>query len=158
MLSLIPYDSSHFFPLDYQLDEEQSQFTTSIDYCINQRRDSEDPEKFIVTILLEETPIGFFILDKGNDRMELTDNAKSLLIRSYSINPEYQGKGYGKHIMESVENYAREQYKDEIEELVLSVNIQNERAYHIYLKAGFEDTGRQITGIRGTQYVLSKKI
>lgn len=158
MLSFIPYDSSHFFPLDYQLDEEQSQFTTSIDYCINQRRDSEDPEKFIVTILLEETPIGFFILDKGNDRMELTDNAKSLLIRSYSINPEYQGKGYGKHIMQSVENYVREQYKDRIEELILSVNIQNERAYHIYLKAGFEDTGRQITGIRGTQYVLSKKI
>lgn len=157
MLALIPYDSSHFAPLSYRLDGEQSQFTTSIDECINQRRDLEDPYKYIVVITLDEIAIGFFILDKGTDRMELTDNPKSLLIRSYSINPIYQGKGYGKHVMESVENYTKEQY-DGIEELVLSVNIQNERAYHIYLKAGFEDTGRQINGIRGAQYVLSKTI
>lgn len=157
MLSLIPYDSSHFDPLSYRLDGEQSQFTTSIDECINQRKDLEDVNKLIVVIRSNETPVGFFILDNGSDRMELTDNPKSLLIRSYSINPIYQGKGYGKYAMESVENYTKEKY-DGIEELVLSVNIQNERAYHLYLKAGFEDTGRQINGIRGAQYVLSKKI
>ncbi len=158
MLSLTSYTSSHFAPLSYRLNEEQSKFTTSIDQCINQRRDLEDPDKCIVSILADETPIGFFILDKGVDRMELTDNPKSLLIRSYSINPEYQGKGYGKYVMASVETYVRKQYNNSIDELVLSVNIQNERAYHIYLKAGFEYTGRQIDGIRGAQYVLSKTI
>lgn len=157
MLSFIPYTSSHFVPLSYRLNEEQSQFTTSIDQCINQRKDLKDPDKLIITILADETPIGFFILDKGADRVELTENPASLLILSYSINPEYQGKGYGKHVMESVEDYVRKHY-DGINELVLSVNIQNEHAYRIYLKAGFEDTGRQITGIRGAQYVLSKHI
>lgn len=155
MISLIPYISSHFSSLSYRLDEQQAQFTTSIDDCVNQRKDLEDSDKSIVVIQLGVTPIGFFILDKGVDRLQLTKNLKSLLIRSYSINPEYQGRGYGKKVMELVADYVI-RYYDSVEELVLSVNLENEHAYQIYLKSGFEDTGRKITGIRGAQYVLSR--
>lgn len=155
MLSLIPYDSTHFSSLNYQLSEKQSQFTTSIDDCVNKRKDLEDSDKSIVVIQLDEIPIGFFILDKGSDRLQLTENPKSLLIRSYSINPEYQGRGYGKKIMESAIDYVS-LYYDSVEELVLSVNLENEHAYRIYLKSGFGDTGRKIKGIRGAQYVLSR--
>lgn len=157
MLSLVPYTSSHFSPLSYELSEEQSQFTTSIDDCVNKRKDLEDSDKSIVVIQLDEMPIGFFILDKGNDRLKLTENPKSLLIRSYSINPEYQGRGYGKNVMKLVAEYALQQY-DSVQELVLSVNIENEHAYRTYLKAGFEDTGRKITGMRGPQYILSRRL
>ncbi|MDD2983890.1 MAG: GNAT family N-acetyltransferase [Crocinitomicaceae bacterium] len=157
MLSLIPYTSSHFIPLSYQLNEEQAQFTTSIDDCINKRKDLEDNDKSIIVIQLDETPIGFFILDKGIDRLQLTENPKSLLMRSYSINPKYQGKGYGKKVMELMDDYIRQHYNS-IEELVLSVNMKNQHAYHVYLKSGFQDTGSKITGIRGSQYVLSSKL
>lgn len=157
MLSLIPYTSSHFTSLSYQLNEEQAQFTTSIDDCINQRKDLDDSDKSIIVIQLDEIPIGFFILDKGIDRLQLTENPKSLLMRSYSINPEYQGKGYGKKVMQLLTDYIK-QHDDLIEELVLSVNLKNQHAYHVYLKSGFEDTGKKITGIKGLQYILSKKI
>lgn len=155
MLSLIPYNPSHFISLSYQLNEEQAQFTTSIDDCINQRKDLEDRNKSIIVIQLDETPIGFFILDKGTNRLQLTENPKSLLMRSYSINPKYQGKGYGKKVMELMDDYIQQHYNS-IEELVLSVNMKNQHAYHVYLKSGFEDTRKKITGIRGVQYVLSK--
>lgn len=155
MLSLIPYHPSHFLSLSYQLNEEQAQFTTSIDDCLNQRKDLDDSDKSIIVIQLDEMPIGFFILDKGTDRLQLTNNPKSLLMRSYSINPDYQGKGYGKKVIELLENYIK-QHNESVEELVLSVNLQNEHAYQVYMKSGFKDTGRKIMGIRGLQYALSK--
>lgn len=155
MLSLIPYNPSHFTSLSYQLNEVQSQFTTSIDDCVNKRKDLEDVDKSIIVVESDKTPIGFFILDRGNDRLQLTENPASLLIRSYSINPEYQGKGYGKKVMELVADYVIQQY-DSVHELVLSVNLDNEHAYRMYLKSGFKDTGRKIKGIRGPQYVLSR--
>ena len=157
MLVLIAYQPTHFLSLSYQLNDEQSQFTTSIDYCIHERKDLEDPDKSIIVIELDEKPIGFFILDKGTDRLQLTTNSNSILIRSYSINPEYQGKGYGKKVMELLENYIN-QLEDPINELVLSVNFENKHAYQVYLKSGFEDTGSEIIGIRGPQHVLQKKI
>lgn len=157
MLALIAYQPTHFLSLSYQLNDEQSQFTTSIDYCIHERKDLEDPDKSIIVIQLDEKPIGFFILDKGTDRLQLTTNSNSLLMRSYSINPEYQGKGYGKKVMELLEIYINQQ-EDPIDELVLSVNFQNKHAYQVYLKSGFEDTGSEIIGIRGPQHVLRKKI
>lgn len=157
MITLVPYDPSHFASLNYQLNNEQAQFTMSIEACIHQRKDLEDPGKSIIVARLGETPIGFFILDQGADKLQLTANRNAVLIRSYSINPGYQGKGYGKKVMELLTGYVKEQYPA-ANELVLSVNLENEHARQVYLKAGFSDTGRQITGIRGPQYVLSKTI
>lgn len=157
MVQLDTYKDADYNALNYQLPEEQSQFTTSIDDCVNQRKDLEDPDKSIIVIRLDDTPIGFFILDKGTDRLQLTENPKSLLMRSYSINPEYQGNGYGKKVMELVDDYIREYYTS-VEEVVLSVNLKNEHAYQVYLKSGFEDKGKKIEGIKGLQYVLSKRL
>ncbi len=157
MLALIPYDPSHFAALNYRLNDEQAQFTMSIEACIHQRKDLEDAGKSIIVVMLGETPIGFFILDQGTDKLQLTANGNAVLIRSYSIHPGYQGRGYGKKVMELLTGYVQEQYPG-VNELVLSVNLDNEHARRVYLKAGFSDTGRQITGIRGPQYVLSKQI
>ncbi|MBE0651661.1 MAG: GNAT family N-acetyltransferase [Bacteroidales bacterium] len=141
MVKLEKYESRFFDALSYQLDEEQSNFTASVDYCLNTRKDLEDHQKTLITITYNDNPVGFFILDVGNDRYRITENTNSVLIRSLSINPEYQGKGIGKDAMNLVSEYVTNHFYG-VDELVLAVNFKNENAYHVYVKCGFIDDGK----------------
>ena len=47
-----------------------------------------------VTVLRDGEPVGFFILDGGNDREDYSANPHAVLLRSMSLNPHYQGNGY----------------------------------------------------------------
>ncbi len=77
-----------------------------------------------------------------------------MLIRSFSINPNFQGKGYGKLAMQLATDFVKE-HLPSINELVLSVNCRNIGAYQVYLKAGYQDIGKTIIGQAGKQNVLS---
>ncbi|WP_103864253.1 GNAT family N-acetyltransferase [Aquimarina sp. I32.4] len=141
----------------YRLDKKQSDFTASLEYCLYERKDLENPEKTLVVIVFEELPVGFFVFDQGNDKYKLTDNPKSILIRSLSINPKYQGKGIGKYAMQLTTQFIKDQIP-QINEIVLSVNFKNKNAYYTYLKSGYIDDNKVIIGIKGEQHVLTKKI
>src|SRR5699024_584816 len=139
MIRLNIYNKTHFDALNsYELDEIQTRFTADIDYCINVRKDIENPLKTLVTIIYEKFPVGFFVLDKGEDKYKLTKNNSAILIRSFSINPNYQGKGIGTIAMTLVSKFIRENIID-INEIVLSVNFRNKAAYRAYIKSGFID-------------------
>lgn len=157
MVNFQLYTSSYFDSLNYQLDEDQKAFTSGIKECIHDNRNLEDPVKQIVVIIFEGKPIGFFLLDWGTDKFKLTDNTDAVLLRSFSINPDYQGKGIAKKAMNEVSNYAKSIFPA-VSELVLSVNMKNQIAHNVYLKAGFTDNGKTIEGKFGPQHVLSKKI
>lgn len=158
MTNLVPYKNEHFDALNaYQLDEAQAKFTASIDFCINERKDLNDPLKMVVVILENEQPVGFFVLDRGTDKATLTDNRHAVLVRSLSINPAYQGKGIGKRAMQCLPEFVGVQFAD-VEEIVLSVNVKNTSAYHVYIKAGYTDTGKIITGPVGPQHVLAQQV
>ena len=157
MVRLERYEHRYFEALSYQLDEKQSDYTVSVDYCLNTRRDLEDSKKTLITILYQDHPVGFFILDIGDDKYRLTENPNSVLIRSLSINPEYQGKGVGKEAMKLVAKYVEHSFEG-IDELVLAVNFKNDSAYHVYIKSGFIDDGRIADGRKGPQHVLTKRI
>lgn len=143
--------------LNYQLDEIQDQFTRTANWCINERKDLEDPLKTLVTILFEDKPVGFFVLDSGKDKLEYTDNENAVLLRSLSLNPEFQGKGIAKKAMLDVERFAKENIKL-VNEIVFGVNAKNENAYQLYLKTGYLDEGKILMGRNGPQHILSKKI
>ena len=159
MIKLVKYNPSHLKNLsDYALDETQKPFTAlpleALDR-IAQRNDSENAHP--ITILLDEKPIGFFVLDSGPDKSELTNNQHAFLLRSLSINPQYQGKGYGKIAMKLIDKFVIKNFS-EINEIVLVVNQKNKAAYNLYLKVGYLDEGKTRISVKGLQHILTKNI
>lgn len=157
MIYLKFFTSEDLPGVSYALDENQLRFTASAEQALQSIEAREDDDAFPVTIFDEGKPVGFFVLDFGKDKLELTDNARSALIRSLSVNPQMQGRGIGKTAMLKLDGFVRENFKD-CEELVLAVNQQNESAYHIYLKAGYIYDGKTRIGRSGPQYLMYKKL
>ena len=95
MITLIPLSTTHQDELSYVLDDEQMQFTALPQDWLNDER----ADAYKVVILDDELHrvVGFFVLDFGQDKYRYTDNPKAVLLRSMSINPAYQGKGYAKN-------------------------------------------------------------
>ena len=96
-------------------------------------------------------------MDFGIDKLDLTENENSTLLRSLSINPEYQGKGIGKTAMIVLSDFVKENFP-ECDEVVLAVNFNNKSAYDLYLKCGFKDEGKTREFKNGYQHLLSKRI
>lgn len=147
----------HFPGISYSLDESQLRFTASANQALQTIEARDDDNAFPITILENNIPAGFFVLDFGKDKFELTDNTNSVLIRSLSVNPEMQGRGIGKIAMTLVEDFVRENFKN-CDEIVLAVNQKNDSAYHIYLKAGYIYDGKTRIGRSGPQYLMYKKL
>lgn len=152
------YNESHLETLiSYTLSEEQTKFTALPFQAFERLKERTDNHAKPITIMLDNEPIGFFVLDYGEDKLEMTDNENSLLVRSFSINPKHQGKGYGKIAMNLVDRFIKENFPT-IDELVLAVNFKNKAAYDLYLKVGYIDNGSQREWYNGSQYLLKKKL
>ena len=156
MVSLKFFEISDFSGLDYALDEHQLQYTSTVEKAL-ERIKQDDSKASAVTILQDEKPAGFFVLDFGEDKLDLTDNEKSVLLRSLSVNPDLQGKGIGKAAMQLVDRFVRENFPD-CDEIVLAVNQKNISAYQIYLKTGYLYEGKSRIGRSGPQYLMYKKL
>lgn len=157
MVEIRKYRTADLAELSYELSEFQSQLTRLPVYSILERGDDSDPEKFPVTILFNDLPVGYFVLDFGKDKLTLTENENSILIRSVSLNPQFQGKGIAKEAFNKITQFANENFPSS-DELVLTVNFKNETAHQLYLKIGFIDEGKTSENRNGPQHVLSKKI
>lgn len=152
------YNESHLETLiSYTLSEEQTKFTALPFQAFERLKERTDNHAKPITIMLDNEPIGFFVLDYGEDKLEMTDNENSLLVRSLSINPKHQGKGYGKIAMNLVDRFIKENFPT-IDELVLAVNFKNKAAYDLYLKVGYIDNGSQREWYNGSQHLLKKKL
>ena len=155
-LQLIFYNSSHFEELNsYDLDESQSEFTVSVYESIVVRKVESISGKYSITIMLEEKPIGYFVLDFTDDKFNYTNCQDAVLLRSLSLNPDFQGKGLGKASMLLTDEFVQTHFP-EIKKIVLSVNFRNLSAYQLYQKTGYIDTGRIFEGIRGPQRIMEK--
>lgn len=139
------------------LDENQLLYTSSAANALKRIADRNTGFEFPVTVFDAEIAVGFFTLDFGDDKSELTDNPDSVLLRSLSINPEMQGKGIGKAAMGRVDDFVRENFRD-CHEIVLAVNQNNISAYELYLKVGYRYEGKTRMGRSGPQYLMSKCI
>lgn len=85
--------------VSYALDENQMRFTATAQQALQSISERDDNDAFPVTIFYNDLPAGFFVLDFGKDKLEITDNENSTLLRSLSVNPGMQGKGIGKAAM-----------------------------------------------------------
>src|SRR5690606_348492 len=154
MIQIDVYKDIDYSALEYRLPDGQAMFTSHISDCLASGV-LNNAYKTLLTIRFHHSIVGFFILDQGNDKFVLTDNQYAIVIRSFSINPIYQGKGIGQQAMMAVSHYVQNNFTD-VNEIVLSVNSKNINAYHTYLKAGFVDTGECIDRPIGVQNVLSQ--
>ncbi|RLZ06395.1 GNAT family N-acetyltransferase [Faecalibacter macacae] len=158
MVELMFYNSNHYDDLNYNLNEEQSKFTFTIDFCINERKDLYDSCKNIITIINNRKPVGFFILDMGKDKLLLKNNENAILLRTLSINPNTQGQGIGKKAMSQLSDFVLQNYEN-INEILLSVHKYNISANKLYLSAGFVDTTLEILSPTGEDLsILSLKL
>ncbi|ANE49162.1 GNAT family N-acetyltransferase [Flavisolibacter tropicus] len=65
--------------------------------------------------------------------------AHILYLGSFGVQPTDKGKGYGYRILEEIKQRSKEQGFLRLE---LTVEVNNDRAIHVYQKAGFEMEGR----------------
>lgn len=157
MVSLDFYKQEDFAGLNYALDENQQRYTSTVEQALKRLSEINDPKAYAITVFENRQPSGFFVLDFGEDKFDLTDNEQSVLLRSLSINPDLQGKGIGKAAMQIADEFVRGNFPD-CEEIVLAVNQKNLSAYHIYLKTGYLYDGKSRIGRSGPQYLMYKKL
>lgn len=156
-VSLVHYDDRHFKRLSYDLEESQVRFTKTVHQNINDDGVQKIRNKFPITILYEREPVGFFVLDRTKDHLLVTGNPNSILLRGLSLNPAYQGRGIAKQALISLDHFVKGLSED-IDEIVLTVNIDNVNAYQLYRQMGYLDTGSYKNGRYGLQHMLFKRI
>ena len=76
-VTLVLYDPAHAADLDYRLHGEQAQYSVSPQERLQNGRFAA-PDCLAVTILCQNRPIGFFILDKGSDRLTYSANRAAI--------------------------------------------------------------------------------
>jgi len=160
MVDLQFFEPKDLPELNYELDEIQAQFSALPKQALERieaRNQNDDFFAYPITIFYDEKVAGFCVLDFGDDKLALTDNADSVLLRSLSINPEFQGIGIGKSVMIVLDQFIKEHFKD-CNEIVLSVNERNNLAFQIYLKKGYIFEGKKIEGRSGPQFVMFKNL
>lgn len=157
MIRLQFFTEEDFSGVNYTLDKNQLQYTSSAANALKRIADRNTGLEFPVTIFINGIPGGFFTLDFGGDKMELTENRNSVLLRSLSVNPEMQGNGIGKAAMIKVDDFVRKNFEN-CNEIVLAVNQNNMSAYELYIKVGYLYEGRTRIGRSGPQYLMYKYI
>ena len=155
MIHLQTFRPAHQAALTYTLDETQSRFTALPASWFDDDADSHRR----ITILQDENIVGFFVLDSGADRADYSDNPHALLLRSMSVAPTQQGKGIARRALapEVLHPFVRSHFPQS-DEIVLGVNHANAAAIALYQKCGFADTGRTYMGIKGLQYIFSRRL
>lgn len=135
----------------YELNEKQRDFTAHPSEALARFKDNEYTNPIVM--LNGNIPVGFFVLHFGADALNDRDLERMMLVRSFSVNPQYQGKGFGMQAMKQLPSFVKKHYPT-IYELFLLVNLSNDRAEYIYKKAGYEDRGLRREGPKGPQKVF----
>ncbi len=158
MVTIAVYQPDYFDALTaYRLNEEQSQFSRIPAQVLTDAEIMSNTRRFHYCIVFDEQPVGFFSLDFSNDRLIYTSNIDAVLLRSFSVNPAFQGKGIAKTALLQLPAFVKQHFPATTE-IVFGVNARNTSAYQLYLKTGYSDSGSIYEGIKGPQYVMFKKL
>ncbi|WP_105981249.1 GNAT family N-acetyltransferase [Bacillus paralicheniformis] len=134
--------------LEFKLPEEQHRFTALPKEVLKQT-----DGQFPIVILSEGEPVGFFILHATERVKDYADNPDAMLLTALSIDRKHQGKGFAKEGMLKLPEFVAKEFTH-CHEIVLVVNVKNTAAQHLYVKAGFADTGERKMGPIGEQIVM----
>lgn len=121
----------------FKLSEAQSEFTSMPIEVLDAALD--DKNKYPVVVVNESDEIvGFFQLHKHYKHVGYDTPHNVIYIRSLSVNEAYQGRGYGTMIAMKLPSYVQENF-DDLEHFYLVVDGDNEAAWSLYERAGFNN-------------------
>ena len=136
----------------YQLDEGQLRFTAKPKDCI--KLSNEDSERSSILAMENNELVTFFVLHSKEGVKPYSDNEHAILLRAFSTDFRYQGKGFAKKALTQLPAFVKENYH-EVNEIVLAVNVGNEAAQALYEKCGFIDEGERRRGRKGELIIMS---
>ncbi|QHJ71307.1 GNAT family N-acetyltransferase [Planococcus halotolerans] len=138
---------------DYHLSEEQSRYASvplkAVSEC------ETDGTRHPVVILYDGEPAGFFVLQGWEGVKAYSDNPDAILLRGYSVNANFQGKGIAKESLFALDSFVKRNFPDK-KEIILAVNHKNTLAQHVYKKSGFIDKGIRVMGKKGELLIFHK--
>ncbi|CAM3722725.1 GNAT family N-acetyltransferase [Mesobacillus thioparans] len=143
-------DEFKSFLVNYSLLDAQKRFTAlpadALEKC------EEETERHPVVILYDEQPAGFFVLHGWDGVKAYSENQNAMLLRAYSINLPYQGKGIASGSIRLLKQFAKEHFPL-VNEIILAVNLSNIMAQNVYKKGGFIDQGKRAMGREGEMFI-----
>ncbi|WP_194842602.1 GNAT family N-acetyltransferase [Endozoicomonas sp. OPT23] len=102
----------------------------------------------------ENDVVGFFNIDLGFHKKMDNLSEQDLGLRSFFIDKNFQGRGYGLKAVMLFKDYLQENYCS-FSAMALTVNCKNIPAIRCYEKGGFEDTDKlYLGGLAGPQHVM----
>ncbi|MFY4775770.1 GNAT family N-acetyltransferase [Metabacillus sp. RGM 3146] len=141
--------------IEYYLPPEQQIYTAApldaVEKC------STESDRYPVVILHNGTLAGFFVLHGWEGVKEFSTNEKAILLRSYSVNEAFQGKGIANQSMQLLPSFITKHFP-EVNEVILAVNHNNHKAQYVYQKGGFEDKKFRAMGKKGEMFIYHMKI
>ncbi|PEL09920.1 GNAT family N-acetyltransferase [Bacillus sp. AFS017336] len=151
-VSLEFYDSRFDEQLkNYYLTDEHLKFTglpiDNLEIC------KLEEERHAIVIVSNNEVAGFFVLHGWEGVQQYSDNVDAILLRAYSIDSNFQGKGIAKHSLKLLPDFVRVHFPEK-NEIILGVNHKNIAAQHVYLKSGFVDKGVRVMGKKGELFVM----
>jgi len=136
----------------YQITEEQLKFTGSP--IESMKLVNEDPNRFAILAIEEGKLVTYFNLHKDDGVKPFSTHPNAILLRTFSTDFRYQGKGYAKQALKLLPSFIKQHFSN-INEIVLAVNVRNEAAQALYKKCNFVDEGERRMGEKGELIIMS---
>lgn len=137
---------------NYSLSEEQLRFTGKPSDSINLCKD--DPDRYSIIGMQGNQIVTYFVLHKNAGVMPYTDNENAILLRTFSTDFNYQGRGYAKETLKILPELVKANFPH-MNEIILAVNVRNDVAQRLYKKCGFIDEGIRKMGKKGELIIMS---
>ena len=113
------------------------------------------PGSEALALVVDDGVVGYVRIDRRAAAMgdhPLAEGAVAL--RSFLIDAGRQGEGLGGRALDAIHAYVAGRHPDR-ERILLTVNVRNEAAVHVYRRAGYRDSGELYHGgLAGPQFVL----
>jgi len=149
-MDLIKYSQQYEASLQqYILTEDQLLYTAAPIEAVKHL----DDERHAFLAYEDDLFVSFFVLQEGAGVEEFLGGPHSVLLRSFSTDFRYQGRGYARAILEKLPTFVKEHYPAK-KEITLAVDSGNDRAHHLYEKLGYIDHGKRMPGRNGELIIL----
>lgn len=117
---------------------EDRRFTRTPGHNIALAKD--DVERHPTLVFEDGECVGYFTLHEGKGVEPYSENEQAIFFRSFSIDVKYRGRGVGKQVIEMLPQYIKKSFPH-INEIVLTVNTDNEKAIQLYKQAHYTYIG-----------------
>lgn len=154
MLKLMKYEQAHHELIEnYLLSDSHLRFTSLPAEAVA----APAPLRTHILAMDAGQLVTFFSLDLGEDAFRLSQNKYAILVRSFSTDARYQGRGYAKRTLQLLPTFLKDNFPY-VDKVVLAVNCKNAAAQGLYTGCGFTDTLRRCEGRTGSLIIMQKEL